>query len=108
MEDYTVIGFLVDGESLFNVIYIDTLEQLGLHQLDLSPHGDRGLIAFIYFVTHPCGMTDLPISLREEDSERKVTLYFLVVQCRKFSTASLTKNFFGKIECRGFLSPPLK
>lgn len=36
IEDHTVTGFVVDDENSCKALYTTTLEQLGLHQLDLS------------------------------------------------------------------------
>ena len=53
------VGESYNNKSLCNDLYIDTLEQLGLHQANLSPCGDESLIAFNDFVTLPYGMTYL-------------------------------------------------
>lgn len=66
MENNTVVGFLVDSESSCNVLYINTLEKLGLHQIKLSPYSDGNLLAFNDFVTYSYGMVDLPLSPGKE------------------------------------------
>lgn len=69
--------FLVGEESLCNIFYADTLKQLGLCQIDLSPYSGGIHLAFNNYVTHPWGMTDLPLSLIEEESEIKGNPLFL-------------------------------
>lgn len=79
---HTLASFLVDDGNSCNVLYIDKIEKLGLHQPDLSPCSDGSLIFFNYYVTHSRGMVDLPISLREGEGKKKITLYFLVISCK--------------------------
>lgn len=71
IEDHTVTGFVVDDENSCKVLYTITLEQLGLHQLDLSPYKGENLLDFNNFITHPCRMTYLILLTSEEQKSQE-------------------------------------
>lgn len=88
--DQIVTWFLMDKESSCNVLYTNTLEHLRLRQLDLSQYNSGSLLAFNDFITHPCWMADLELSLEKRESEIKVILSYQVVSSRLLSAASMT------------------
>lgn len=97
VANHTITWFLLDGGSSCNVLYTDTLEQLRLHKLDLSPSKGGSILTFNDFVTCPCGMTDLSLFPGEWESERKVNLYFLVVSCKGTFIGILGRSFMPNL-----------
>lgn len=55
-------------------------------------------MAFNDSITHSYGMTSLPLSFGEEESERKLTLHFLVVPCKSAFSGILGKTFLEKLD----------
>lgn len=49
----------------------------------MSPCDGGGILTFNDSVTHPYGILDLTMSLGEGSDERKVTLCFLEISCRR-------------------------
>lgn len=64
----------------------------------MSPCGDEVLIAFHCFVTHPCGIMDLPLSLGEGEGEENVTLSFWVVPYKSAFRGIIGVSFLEKLD----------
>lgn len=64
----------------------------------MDPCEDKSLLAFNDFVTHPCDLADLLLSLREGEGERKVPFCFLVVPCKSAFSGNLGKSFLATLD----------
>lgn len=76
IADLSIITFPVENKSFCSILYVDTYEQLGLRQLNLSSCICGNLLAFDNFVTYSCRTRDLTLSLGEIEIERNVALGF--------------------------------
>lgn len=76
--DHAIFDILVDDGSACNIPYVETFVKLGLHQQDIDPSDDKSLLVFNDSTTHPCGVADLSLSLKEGEGERKVNLLLVL------------------------------
>lgn len=82
IANHTIFGLLIGDESSYNILYIDMLVKLGLRQHDMDPCDDRSILTFNDFITHPCDVVDILLSLEKIEEKINVILHFLIVPCK--------------------------
>lgn len=89
---------LVDKGSSCNVIYIGTMDLLGIQQTYLRLYNGGNMLAFNDYATHLQRTMNLIVSFGEGAQERKVIPNIMVISCRSMFKGILGRPFLARLD----------